>query len=403
MSGGLTELLLRRLHMTCAVHTYLVLHLYTCTQHMCIHVCCVDFYLHAAYSCSESYGIVFMFDPRQPSGQAQGSFPQQQPQPLDWSPSMADFVWKWLKNELPTVLVCLPDGANQGNKVVKHRDPTPHSNRCNRINSHSGLLALIDTSNAKDLSRLYNNGKLVFSVLDSQAFIVLNQCCLQFALKVCYFDLLRHDFVACLEIVAMGVFAIVDLYQHFVTSCDRECQHSWNYRSCSHSNIELDAVDVWRFERICCYAGCVWHVHAYLVLHLYTCSFVHRTCVYMCAVWTFICMLRTHAQRAMALSSCLIQGNQVVKLKVHFHNNNLSCLTEVLAWQILCGNGWRMNYLLCLFACLMVQTKATKWSNTGTLPPTATVATEPTATVACLHWLTNQMLKTWAGCTTKAS
>ena len=74
-----------------------------------------------------------------------------------------------------------------------------------------------------------------------------------------------------------------------------------------------------------------------------------------------------------------------------------------LEWQILCGNGWRINYLLCLFACLMVQTKATKWSNTGTLPPTATVATEPTATVACLHWLTNQMLKTWAGCTTKAS
>lgn len=115
---------------------------------------------------------------------------------------MADFVWKWLKNELPTVLVCLPDGANQGNKVVKHRDPTPHSNRCNRINSHSGLLALIDTSNAKDLSRLYNKGKLVFSVLDSQVFIVLNQCSLQFALKVCYLDLLRYDFVACLEIVA---------------------------------------------------------------------------------------------------------------------------------------------------------------------------------------------------------
>ena len=156
-------------------------------------------------------------------------------------------------------------------------------------------------------------------------------------------------------------------------------------------------------DRIRCYAGCVWHVHAYLVLHLYTCSFVHRTCVYMCAVWTFTCMLRTHAQRAMALSSCLIQGNQVVKPKVHFHNNNLSRLTEVLAWQILCGNGWRINYLLCLFACLMVQTKATKWSNTGTLPPTATVATEPTATVACLHWLTHQMLKTWAGCTTKAS
>ena len=70
-----------------------------------------------------------------------------------------------------------------------------------------------------------------------------------------------------------------------------------------------------------------------------------------------------------------------------------------LEWQILCESGWRMNYLL--FACLMVQTKATKWSNTGTLPPTATVATEPTATVACLHWLTNQMLKTWAGCTTE--
>ena len=94
---------------------------------------------------------------------------------------MADFVWKWLKNQLPTVLVCLPDGANQGNKVVKHRDPTPHSNHCNRTNSHSGLLALIDKSNAKDLSRLYNKGKLVFSVLDSQVFLVLNQCCLQFA------------------------------------------------------------------------------------------------------------------------------------------------------------------------------------------------------------------------------
>ena len=123
------------------------------------------------------------------------------------------------------MLVCLPDGVNQGNKVAKHRDPTPHSNRCNRTNSHSGLLALIDKSNAKDLSRLYNKGKLVFSVLDSQVFLVLNQCCLQFALnfKVCYLDLLRHDFVACLEIVAKGVFAIVDLYQQFVTSCDREC------------------------------------------------------------------------------------------------------------------------------------------------------------------------------------
>ena len=124
------------------------------------------------------------------------------------------------------MLVCLPDGANQGNKVVKHRDPTPHSNRCNRTNSHSGLLALIDKSNAKDLSRLYNKGKLVFSVLDSQVFLFLNQCCLQFARKVFYLDLLRHDLVACLEIVAMGVFAIVDLYQQFVTSCDRECQHS---------------------------------------------------------------------------------------------------------------------------------------------------------------------------------
>ena len=220
------NLLLRRLRMTCSyISCTPLVHLFICTPHMNIHVCCVDFCLHAAHSCSESYGIVFMFDPRQPSGQAQGSFPQQQPQLLDWSPSMADFVWKWLKNELPTVLVCLPDGANQGNKVVKHRDPTPHSNRCNRINSHSGLLALIDTSNAKDLSRLYNKGKLVFSVLDSQVFIVLNQCCLQFALKVCYLDLLRHGFVTFWEIVAMGVFAIVvvDLYQHFVTSCDREC------------------------------------------------------------------------------------------------------------------------------------------------------------------------------------
>ena len=65
----------------------------------------------------------------------------------------------------------------------------------------------------------------MFSVLDSQVFLFLNQCCLQFALnfKVCYSDLLRHDFVASLEIVAMGAFAIVDLYQHFVTSCDREC------------------------------------------------------------------------------------------------------------------------------------------------------------------------------------
>jgi len=106
---------------------------------------------------------------------------------------MADFVWKWLENQLPTVLVCLPDGANQGNKVVKHRDPTPHSNHCNRTNSHSGLLALIDKSNAKDLSRLYNKGKLVFSVLDSQVFRVLNQRCLQFARKVFYLDLLRHD------------------------------------------------------------------------------------------------------------------------------------------------------------------------------------------------------------------
>ena len=202
------NLLLCRLRMTCScISCTPLVHLFICTPHMCIHVCCVDFYLHAAYSCSESYGIVFMFDPRQPSGQAQGSFPQQQPQLLDWSPSMADFVWKWLKNELPTVLVCLPDVANQGNKVVKHRDPTPHSNRCNRTNSHSGLLALIDKSNAKDLSRLYNKGKLVFSVLDSQVLLVLNQCCLQFARKVFYLDLLRHDWVACLEI-AMGGFVL---------------------------------------------------------------------------------------------------------------------------------------------------------------------------------------------------
>ena len=81
------------------------------------------------------------------------------------------------------MLLCLPDGANQGNKAVKHRDPTPHSNSCNRTNSHSGLLALIDKLNAKDLSRLYNKGKLVFSVLDSQVFLVVNQCCIQFALE----------------------------------------------------------------------------------------------------------------------------------------------------------------------------------------------------------------------------
>ena len=74
---------------SCTGHVHLFIctphntaHVYTCV-YMCIHVCCVDFYLHAAHSCSESYGIVFMFDPRQPSGQAQGSFPQQQPQPLD--------------------------------------------------------------------------------------------------------------------------------------------------------------------------------------------------------------------------------------------------------------------------------------------------------------------------------
>ena len=189
----------------------------------------------------------------------------------------------------------------------------------------------------------------VFSVLDSQVFLVLNQCCLQFALKVCYLDLLRHGFVACLEIVAMGVFAIVDLYQQFVTSCDRECQRSWNYRSCSHSSIELDTVDAWRFDRICCYAGCVWHVHAYLVLRLYTCSFVHMC--YMCAVWTFICMLRTHAQRAMALSSCLIQGNQVVKLKVHFHNKQ----PQLLDWSPSMADfvwKWLKNELPTVLVCL---------------------------------------------------
>ena len=111
MNVGWQNSLFRRLRMTCScISCTPLVHLFICTPHMCILVCCVDFYLHAAHSCSESYGIVFMFDPRQPSGQAQGSFPQQQPQPLDWSRA------EWSQNgrfcvemvgELTTYCACL--------------------------------------------------------------------------------------------------------------------------------------------------------------------------------------------------------------------------------------------------------------------------------------------------------
>ena len=141
------------------------------------------------------------------------------------------------------------------------------------------------------------------------------------------------------------------------------------------------------------------------LVHLYTAQY--RTCVYMC-IHVYTCVLCGLLSACCALMlrelwHCLHVWSKATKWSSsRFISTTTTSAAWLkfsrveLEWQILCGNGWRIN-------CLMVQTKATKWSNTGTLPPTATVATEPTATVACLHWLTNQMLKTWAGCTTKAN